>query len=164
MPNIIENDGQIQIMERIPAGLRVFLFIVGLLPWLAPYEFLIKPGWMGLNAMTVFFVIISLGAIVVSLFFLAAAVFGLNQTFTFDSKTRTIVHAYGNVVAPLRLKKYTFGQLKSIEIVKHDWTDAPSTYGLKLTFIAGHKFEPGPFASLDAAHALKERVEQMIMQ
>jgi len=163
MASIIESDGQIQIKERVPTGVRIFLFIVGLFPWIAPYEFFFKSGWRGFDLITIFSAIISLGAIVVSLFFLAAAIFGLNQILTVDAKARSIVHAYENVITPLREKHYSFGQLKAIEIETNDWSDGPSTHRLKFLFSDGHKTGMGSFASLDEAHSVKEKINQMVI-
>ena len=141
-------------------GLRVFIFLVGLFPWLAPYELLIKPGWTEFNSVTLFSLIISLGAIAVSLAFIGGAFFGLNQALTIDINSRTITHAYESVAFPLRVKKYSFEQLKSIEIVTHNWDNGPSTHGLKFTFSDGHKAEPGSIDSWEDARKLKEKIEQ----
>lgn len=163
MAGIVETEGQLQIKEHVPPGVRIFLFIIGLFPWLAPYEFFFKSGWMGFDLITIFSAIISLGAIAISLFFFAAAILGLNQTLTVNSKTRTIDHVYESAITPLRVKKYSFGQLQGIEIVTHDWTDGPSTYRLRFTFGDGHKAEPGSFQTLEEANTIKEKIEQMTM-
>jgi hypothetical protein len=133
-----------------------------LFPWIAPYQLLIKPNWTGFDLMTIFFAIISLGAITVSLFFLVAALFGLNQTLTIDATTRTIVHKYESAIAPLRKKVYAFSQLHSIEAVTHDWTDGDSAHGLKFSFADGYKTEPGSFISLDEACTMKGKIEKLI--
>ena len=161
MSVIIQNNERIEITEQMSTGLRVFLFIIGLLPWMAPYELLIKPSWTGFNLFTLFFLAISLGAIAVSLAFMAGAIFGLNQTLTIDLVRRTITHAYESTVTPLRVRKYSLNQLKSIEIMTHDWDNGPSTYGLKFTFKDGHKTEPGTLESKIEAEQLKEKIEQI---
>jgi ABC-type Na+ efflux pump permease subunit len=93
-----------------PDAVRFFslsdFFLVGLFPWMAPYQLLIKHGWTELNIFMVFPIIISLGAILVSLLFIAASLFGLNQTLTIDPVSRTITHAYESAIIPLRVKKY----------------------------------------------------------
>lgn len=161
MSVVIQNNERIEITEQMSTGLRVFLFIIGLLPWMAPYELLIKPGWTGFKLFTLFFLAISLGAIAVSLAFMAGAVFGLNQTLTIDPVRRTITHAYESTVTPLRIRNYSLNQLKSIEIMTHDWDNGPSTYGLKFTFTDGHKTEPGTFESKMEAEQLKEKIDQI---
>ncbi|MBI5840342.1 MAG: hypothetical protein HZB19_09590 [Chloroflexi bacterium] len=135
MKETVETNDRIEFKERTSTGLRVFLFVVGLLPWFAPYELLIKPGWNGFHWLTIFFVVISLGAIVVSFGFIGGAIFGMNQTLTFNSQTRTITHAYETAVTSLREKRYAFRDVNKIEISTHDWDTGPSTYGLKITWV-----------------------------
>jgi len=139
----------------------MFIFLLGLLPWLAPYELLIKPGWTGFSLYLLFLFIISLGAIALGLFFFAAALFGLNQTLIFDRKSRSITHAYEATLIPLRVKKYSFNQLTSIESVRHDWSDSPTTYGLKFTFADGHSAEPLSFNTKKEADDLMEKIENL---
>jgi hypothetical protein len=103
----ILKDGQIQFTEQMSTSLRIFLCLVGLLPWMAPYELLIKPGWTGFHVMTILFIIISLGAIAISLAFIGGAIFGLDQTLTIDPARYIITHAYESAVIPLRVRKYT---------------------------------------------------------
>ncbi len=159
MEAIVQTDDRIEINERMSTGLRVFLIILGLFPWLAPYELLIKPGWNGFNLSTLVFLAISLGAIAVSLAFIGASIFGLNQTLTIDRTRRTITHVYEATAIPLRVKTYAFGQVQSIEIIKHDWESGPSTYGLKFTFNDGHHTEPGCLSSQEEARQWKEQIE-----
>lgn len=63
MPNITQTEDKIEMTETMPTGIRVSPFIIGLFPWLVPYNLLIKPGWTSFNIATLFFLIISLGAI-----------------------------------------------------------------------------------------------------
>jgi hypothetical protein len=159
MEQITQTADRIEFTERMSAGLRVFLFVVGLLPWLAPYELLIRPGWTGFSIFTLFFLVISLGAVTVSLAFIGGAIFGLNQTLMFDRSSRVITHAYESTLVPLHVKKYSFTQLKSIEIAEHDWDSSPSTYGLKFTFSDGHHTEPRSLSSREEARQWKEQIE-----
>ncbi len=152
-------EDRIEIKEKIPAGLRVFIFLLGLLPWLAPYELLIKPGWTGFDLYFLFLLIISLGAVALGLFFFVAALLGLNQTLTFDRKNRSITHAYEATLLRLKVKKYSFNQLTGIERVKHNWSDSPTTYGLKFTFTDGHSTEPVSFKTKQEANDLQEKIE-----
>ncbi len=159
MEQITQTADRIEFSERMSTGLRVFLFIVGLLPWLAPYELLIRPDWTGFSIFTLFFLVISLGAVAVSLAFIGGAIFGMNQTLIIDRAQRTIIHAYESAAFPLKVRTYAFGQLQSIELVEHDWDSGPSTYGLKFTFAGGHHTEPGSLSSREEARQWKERIE-----
>jgi hypothetical protein len=159
MEQIVQTGDRIEFTEHMSAGMRVFLFIVGLLPWLAPYELLIRPGWTRFSIFTLFFLVISLGAVAVSLAFIGGAIFGLNQTLTIDRACRTIIHAYESAAFPLKVRTYAFGQLQSIELMDHDWDSGPSTHGLKFTFADGHHTEPGSLSSREEARQWKEQIE-----
>jgi hypothetical protein len=159
MDPIVQTDNRIEITERMSTGLRVFLVVLGLFPWIAPYELLIKPGWSGFNLSTLGMSVISLGAIAVSLAFIGASIFGLNQTLTIDRTRRTITHAYEAVAIPMQVKTYSFGQVQSIEIVEHDWESGPSTYSLKFTFNDGHHTATGSLSSCEEAMQWKEKIE-----
>jgi hypothetical protein len=79
---------------------------------------------------------------------------------TIDPASRTITHSYESAIIPVRVRKYSFEQLKNIEIMTHDWDSSPSTYGLKFTFTDGHRTEPGTINSHEEAVDLKEKIEQ----
>lgn len=125
---------RIEFSDRMHIGLRVFLFIAGLLPWMAPYELLIKPHWKEFNLFSLFFFFISLGAISVSCVFICGALFGLNQTLSFDADTRTVHYAYESFIMKFREKRYAFCDVSSIEIYTHEWDSRPDSYGLEITF------------------------------
>jgi len=139
-------------------GVRVFLFLLGLLPWLAPYELLIKPGWTGFHISTLVFLAISLGAIAVSLGFIGAAVFGMNQTATFNLSTRTITHRYETAVNALRTKNYSFNDISRSEVREHDWDSGPNTYSLEIYFKDKHKILCGNFSSRKEAEEVLNQI------
>ncbi|MBN8655315.1 MAG: hypothetical protein J0M11_06210 [Anaerolineae bacterium] len=147
MPTVTQTNGKIEITETMSTGIRIFLFIIGLFPWLAPYELLIKPGWTGFSIITLVFVGISLGAIAVSLAFIGAAIFGMNQTVTFDLNARTITHRYETAINALRTKRYSFSDMTKSEVREHNWDSGPNTYSLEIYFKDKHKILCGNFSS-----------------
>ena len=147
MSTVTQTENKIEITETMSRGIRVFLFIIGLFPWLAPYELLLKPGWTGFSLMTLVFVIISLGAIAVSFAFIGAAIFGMNQTATFDLATCTITHRYETAINALRTKRYSFRDIAKTEVREHDWDNGPNTYSLEIHFQDKHRIMCGNFAS-----------------
>lgn len=151
MSHITRSNTEIKITETISTGVRIFLFVMGLLPWMAPYELLIKPGWTGFSMVTLFFVAISLGAIAVSLGFIGAAVFGMNQTATFDLTARTVIHRYETTVNALQTKRYSFTDIAKSEVHQHVWDNGPNTYSLEIYFKDGHKILCGNFPSRNEA-------------
>ena len=154
MSSVIQTNGKIEITETMSTGVRTFLFIMGFLPWLAPYELLIKPGWTGFSIMTLVFAAISLGAIAISLGFIGAAVFGMNQTVTFDLTARTITHRYETAVNALRTKRYSFSDMTKSEVREHDWDSGPRTYSLEIYFKDKHKILCGNFPSREEAEEI----------
>lgn len=158
MFKITQTNDKIQITENISTGIRVFLFLLGLLPCLAAYELLIKPGWTGFTIITLFFLIISLGAIAVSFGFIGAAILGMNQSVTFDLAARTITHRYATAVNSLRTKRYSFHDIAKSEIREHDWDTGPRTYSLEIYFKDKHKILMGNFASRKEAESVLEQI------
>jgi len=158
MSKITQSNGKIEITETMSTGIRVFLFLLGLLPWLAPYELLIKPGWTSFSLMMLFFVAISLGAIAISFGFIGAAVFGMNQTAVFDLTARTITHRYETAVNALRTKRYSFNDMTKSEVREHNWDSGPNTYSLEIYFKDGHKILCGNFASRKEAEAVLNQI------
>ena len=154
MSSVIQTNGKIEITETMSTGVRIFLFIMGLLPWFAPYELLIKPGWTGFSIMTLVFAAISLGAIAISLGFIGAAVFGMNQTVTFDLTARTITHRYETAVNALRTKRCSFSDMTKSEVREHDWDSGPRTYSLEIYFKDKHKILCGNFPSREEAEEI----------
>jgi hypothetical protein len=147
MPSLTQTEDKIEIVETMSTGIRIFLFVIGLLPWLAPYEFFVKHQWSEFSFVMIFFILIALGAIAVSLGFIGAAVFGMNQTTTFDLKYQTITHRYETAFNALQIKRDTFRDLTKTEVREHNWDSGPSTYSLGIYFKDGHKLLCGNFSS-----------------
>lgn len=158
MPSATQAENKIEITETMSTGIRVFLFIIGLFPWLAPYELLIKPGWTGFSVMTLVFFAISLGAIVVSLAFIGAAFFGMNQTTAIDLSTRVITHRYETAVNALQTKRYSFRDIVKTEVREHDWESGPNTYSIAICFKDNHKIMCGNYSSRKEAEAVLNQI------
>jgi len=161
MSTVHENDMQIGFTERISPGARAALFVFGLLPWLAPYELLFKPRWDAFGIALLFAIAVSLGAIAISLAFMGGAIFGLDQTLTFDLNTKTILHCYQNTVTSLRAKRYTFREICQIETYIHEWESRPNTYSLRILFSDGRKITVGGFSDQVEADQMRERLHNL---
>lgn len=158
MQTMTQTENKIEFAETMSTGTRVFLFIVGLLPWLAPYEFFIKNRWNEFSLLMIFFIIISLGAIAVSMAFIGAAIFGMNQTTTFDLDACIISHRYETTVNALREKRYSFRDIAKSDIHEHDWENGPNTYSLKFHFKDKHKIRCGDFSSRAEAELVLHQI------
>ncbi len=163
MPTFLADPDQIVFTERMPAGVRIFLVLVGFVPFLAPYDLLIRPDWVGFSLPLVFAIFVSLGAVAVGLFFIFSGLFGLNQELHFFGRTRTVEYAYSTPLIPIRRFRYQFGDIVETRVITHDWSESPSTYGVQVVFRDDRKTEVGSFAKeIDAEEAL-EKVRQLIL-
>ncbi len=160
MKNVIQTETHIEFTETMPIGMRVFLFVFGLFPWLAPYELLIKPRWSEFSLLMLFFIILSLGAISVSVGFIGGALLGLDQTVIFDLKKQTIAHKYKTAFSALRTKHYSFGDITKTEILEHDWDNGPDTYSLEIHFLDRYKIRCGDFPSRKEAENIQFQIRQ----
>lgn len=158
MQNMTQTEARIEFTETMSTGTRVFLFILGLFPWLAPYEFFVKHHWSEFSLITLFFLIISLGAIAVSFGFIGAALFGLDQTITFDLNDKTVTHRYETAVNALRTKRYSFCDIIRTEVREHDWDSAPNTYSLEIHFADRHKILCGNFSSRQEVENIQAKI------
>jgi hypothetical protein len=163
MTIIQKNDSELIITEKVPAGLRIFLSILGLIAMtVAPYKLLIQPDWEGFSLYLVIPLIISFGAILIGGIFIIAGIFGLNQTLIVSAKMKSIQYSYESVLLPLRKKTYKFTEITSLEIITHDWTDGPSTYGIQVNLSGGEKISTGSFKNENEAGHQITLIEQLI--
>lgn len=163
MPIFTADTDQIVFTERMPAGFRIILILVGFVPFLAPYDLLIRPDWEGFSLPLVFAIFVSLGAVAVGLLFIFSGLFGLNQELHFNGTTRTVEYAYETPLIPIRRFRYQFGDIMETRVNTHDWSESPSTYGVQVVFRDNRKTEVGSFAKeIDAEEAL-DKVRQLIM-
>ncbi len=162
MPSFLAENDQIVFSERMPAGLRILLIVFGFVPFLAPYDLLIRPDWTGFSLALVFAIVISLGAVAVGLLFIFSGFFGLNQVLHFDGSTRTIFYAYETPLIPIRRFRYQFGDVTEMKVNTHDWSEGPSSYGVQVILNDGRKTEVGSFAKEIEADDALEKVRQLI--
>jgi len=158
MHTMTQTETRLEFTETLSTGTRVFLFILGLFPWLALYELLIKPDWSEFTLVTLFFLVISLGAVTVSLGFIGAAVFGVNQIVAFELTARSITHRYETTVNAQRTRRYSFNDIAKSEVREHDWDNGPDTYSLEIHLSDGHKILCGDFSSRKEAEAVLNQI------
>ncbi len=151
---ISQSENYIEFKRRMPKGLRLVLVLIGLVPWIAPYELLVKPRWTTwLDPFILLPLGISLGAIVVSVFFIFFALGGLSEHIRFDIPTKTLTYVSESPLTRLRQNQYNFSDIDHTCIVEHDWSEGPTTYNLQVQMKRGLRIEFGDFDSrADAEH------------
>jgi len=138
MLNVVETEDTLEVTSPMPVGRRVLFGLLALIPLLAPYELLLKPGWENiLNPFFGFAAIISLGAILVSAFLLWAAIAGLESRARFDLQPRSLTTAFWAPIVPLTVRTYSLNDLQTVEVETTEWSDSGPSYSLLIKTIDG---------------------------
>ncbi|MBT3313380.1 MAG: hypothetical protein HN390_02085 [Anaerolineae bacterium] len=141
---------------------RILFFIVGLFPLLAPYELLIKPSWNGeYGLIFFFFFLLSLGALSVSFFFIAATFLGRKEHYIFDAEKRVLVYRYKNVFIQNREENYPFSAIRSLWVKTSVWDSGPDTYDIALDVGKKRPYQFGQYAERKEAEEYFTRLQKM---
>jgi len=163
MDNIKQLNNKIEFTSHLSLAARALIMIIGLFPLLAPYELLIKPSWSGkINWLMPFFLLISIGAIVLSFFIICTALFGINHYIQINSTNRIITHGYKPGVLRFCQNQYLFSEIEIVELKVHEWTDGPPTYNIGLKAIGRREIEFGGFATQEEAEKYLSILKEMI--
>lgn len=136
------------VSTTMSAKARLGFGLVAILPLLAPYNLLVKPDWAGTSGLALLFtVVVSLGAVAVSVLLILVAIFGINRRVEFNQTTKTVHVSESHLMQSKREFDYPFAEITELELVCHDWSDGPSTYDIRLTPSAGKPFAFGDFSS-----------------
>jgi hypothetical protein len=163
MLTVIENEDAIEIMSRMPPGQRVVFGLLALFPWIAPYELLIQRGWQSyFNFFFLFALIISLGAIAVSLFLVVFAAAGLNSRLQFDRRRGIISYSAGAPVVRWRTVEYPLADLAKLHLEKIDWSDGSPSYSVLAALKDGRELKSGSSWSKAEIEAIVQRVSSFL--
>jgi hypothetical protein len=159
MPEIIEADNRLEIQDKTPPLKRLVFVLLALFPLLAPYELLIEPDWNEyLHFMFFFALIVSAGALAVTVFFFWAAIAGMNVLMRFDKENNTFTYMWDAPVFSIRKFEHPLKSIKLIDIEKHEWSDSPPSYSLRIETEDGKKFTCGSSGFAGEIEKIKDRV------
>ena len=144
--------------------LKRFIFLlISLIPLLAPYQLLILPRWNDyFNLVFLFVLVISLGALMVSGFFMWAAIAGINAQMRFNKNKHTFTFLASAPVMPLRTFEYPIPSILNLAIETHDWTDGPPGYSFCVEMGDGRAYSIGTAWSLEEVEDIKKQVEKFL--
>jgi hypothetical protein len=163
MDNIKQSNDKIEFTSHLSLAARAALMIVGLFPLFAPYELLIKPSWSGeISWHMVFFLFISIMAVLLSIFFVCSALFGMNQSIQINSTTRMITHEYKAGILRFRQKQYLFTEIEMVQLKVHKWTDGPPTYNIAIRTTGQREIEFGGLATQEEAEKYVSILKEVI--
>jgi|GEM_PF-838009 len=143
---------------------RVLLALFALVPLLAPYELLIKPSWQGQVSFDwIIPLVISIGAVVVSLGLFVAALFGRGERFLFDASKRQLTYQFKTAfTAGFEQEIYSFDQIEALEIKVHEGDERPDTYDIAIKIAGGHEMKFGDFSSRSDAERYLTILQTML--
>jgi len=111
---------------------RVLLFLAGLVPFLAPYELLIRPGVPVFRLAMIPLWVIAIGATCVGIVLLAAAVLGFTKTVHFDRQRRLVIVRADGIFGLSHVRTYAFERLGMPGVRMDDDTEGPPVYRLEI--------------------------------
>jgi len=164
MTDVIDDStGAIDFRSTISPAMRIVLLAGAAVPLIAPYELLYEPRWTSaLSIFGLFAILISVGAVFVSLLLASAALFGLNENITLDSRRGVVRYACKRAILRARCREFPMSRIKSVALVSHYWEDTAPTYDLVISIIDHRDVQAGPFEDLAVAERHRRRVEELV--
>jgi len=121
---------------------RPLLFLLGFVPLYAPYDFLLRPAWPnGFGIALLLVVVISAGAVVLSVLLWAAAIWGLNQYARFDATAGVFTYGYETGVTKYGERIIPFAKIEDVSLKINSWTDGPPSYSVVVKIARERKKE-----------------------
>ena len=160
-----QSGSQIEFVTHVPPVGRILLFLIGLLPLLAPYELLIKPQWADDFYFSPIFwlsLLISAGAMALTFFAVFAALYGLNQRVRFDADGQLITHGFEAALLPYRERRYPFSAVETLCVKRHEWIESPTTYSLALKVEGVREVEFGNFTTEEDAERHLSAIRKIV--
>jgi hypothetical protein len=163
MINIIESKEVLEIQSPMPNGRRILFGIIALFPLIAPYELIIKINWQSyFNFFFLFALLISLGAMAVSVLLVWAAVAGLSSNMKFDRATQAFIYTYSAPVLPLRTVRYPLDAVDQLQVETHEWSDGAPSYTFTVTTNDGKSFNSDSSWAKPEIEAVQDRVQRFL--
>jgi len=159
VPELVETSDCLEVASPMPAGWRLLLVLLSLVPLLAPYELLIRVEWSDyFHPFFLLAAMVSAGAVALSVFFLFAAAAGLSSRMRFDRTRSTFTYSAVAPVVPSRTRTYPLASIERIEIEVHDWSDGAPSYSLKVVMSDRRAFSSASSWSQEEIERIKGRV------
>jgi hypothetical protein len=144
MIEVSGDEQRLDVLSRMPWGTRLLFALLALIPLLAPYELMWRVQWNDYrHPVFLLAALISAGAVVLSAFFISAAVAGLSSQMTFDAARSTFTYSTRAPLAPHRTLVLPLSSLESVHVRTHEWSDGAPSYTLTVTMSDGATFDSG---------------------
>jgi hypothetical protein len=146
MDQISQTPGRIEFIDRLTVVHRISLAVMGLIPLYAAYDLLLRHSLPeGITPAHVVPLVISLGALLVSLLFIGAAFFGMDQRVVIEAATGAVIHTRRAAVLGSRTTRHPFAAIGGTDVAVHEWSEGPPTFNIKIDLLGGGSIEFGRF-------------------
>lgn len=161
MLTVIETPDRIEIQAVMSAGQRVMLLLLALFSLLVPYYLLIRPEWDSYrNIVFLVFVVISLGAICLSVILAGLALAGTSTQLHLDRFGIThITHA---PMLGRWVRRYPLQAITQLTIETLAWSNGLNSYALVLKINDGQSIKLPYSDSQPEVRALRQKMADFI--
>ena len=144
-------------------GTRIFIGLLGLVPLIAPYDFLVKVRWNSyFNFPFLLALIVSIGAVFVSVMFVYAAAFSISIKITLDRRTQIFRHSSEAPTIRNKTEEHPLSHIQRLEVRETNWSDGPPSYNLQFVMEGDKVYEVGPFNSLAEVDQTLQRAKRFV--
>lgn len=162
-PEVIESEECFVIQTRVGMGTRIFIGLLGLMPLIAPYDFLVKARWNSyFNFPFLLVLIVSIGAVFMSVMFVYAAAFSMSIKVTLDQRTQIFRHSSEAPTIRNKTEEHPLSHIQRLEVRETNWSDGPPSYAVQFVMEGDKVYEVGPFNSLAEVDQTRDRVNRFL--
>lgn len=162
-PEVFESKECFVIQTRMGIGTRIFIGLLGLVPLIAPYDFLVKARWNSyFNFPFLLVLIISIGAVFISAMFVYAATFATSIKITLDRRAQAFRHSSEAPTIRNKTEEHPLSHIQRLEVRETNWSDGPPSYNLQFVMEGEKVYEVGPFNSLAEVDQTRQQVQQFL--
>lgn len=163
MDKITQTSQTLVFDKRVHPAVRVVIFLVGLLPLLAPYDLLFKVRWESFFNVSFFIsFLFSIFIASFSVLIVFIAFFAQNQHICFDRDRSLLTYGWSDAVRAYRETTHRFQEISEPELKVHDWSDGPNSYDLLVKTRSGDKISFGDFSSREEAERYQSIVKTIL--
>ena len=162
-PEVFESEECFVIQTRVGRGTRIFIGLLGLVPLIAPYDFLVKARWNSyFNFLFLLVLIVSIGAVFMSAIFVYVATFATSIKITLDRRTQIFRHSSEAPTIRNKTEEHPLSHIQRLEVRETNWSDGPPSYNLQFVMEGNKVYEVGPFNSLAEVDQTRQQAQQFL--
>jgi hypothetical protein len=162
-PEVFESEECFVIQTRVGRGTRIFIGLLGLVPLIAPYDFLVKARWNSyFNFPFLLALIVSIGAVFVSVMFVYAAAFSMSIKITLDRRAQVFRHSTETPTIRNKTEEHPLSHIQRLDVRETNWSDGPPSYSLQFVMEGDKVYEVGHFNSLAEIDQILQRAKRFV--